>query len=171
MNIQVPQFGKFDKMKKVLLVSFLLSLMLFKVQRANAQNELMEVTFQEADSLLKIENKPIVVFLYTDWCKYCHSMKASVFSDSTVIDYLNENFYVVWFNGESNQDVSFAGKTFQFKPNGNGSGVHELAVQLGTIDGQLNYPTLSVLNEKYEIVFQYGGVLYKDELMAVLESL
>jgi thioredoxin-related protein len=158
-------------MKKVLLFSFLLFLTLFNRQQANAQNELLEVTFEEADSLLQIENKPVLVFLYTDWCKYCHSMKATVFNDSTVIKYLNGNFYLVWFNAESNEPVSFAGKTFYYQPNGSETGVHDLAAQLGTIDGKLNYPTLSVLNEKYEILFQNGGVLYKEELMAVLESI
>jgi len=168
---QIPFEDKIDKMKRVFLVCFLLSLFFFKVTEARAQNKLVEVTFQQVDSLLEIEQKPVVVFLYTDWCKYCHSMKATVFTDSTVIDYLNENFYFVWFDAESEEDVTFAGNTFHFKPNGNKNGVHELAAQLGTIDGKLSYPTLSALNGQYELVFQYGGVLFKEELMAVLRSL
>lgn len=158
-------------MKKVFLLSFLLSLFFFKRNHAYAQNKLVEVTFEQVDSLIEIEQKPVIIFLYTDWCKYCHSMKETAFTDSTVIDYLNENFYFVRFNAESEKDITFAGNTFHFKPNGNENGVHELAIQLGTIDGKLSYPALSALNEQYELVFQYGGVLYKEELIAVLKAL
>jgi len=48
--------------------------------------------------------------------------------------------------------------------------VHELAKQLGTINGKLNYPALVVLNAKNEIVFQYDGYLNAEELEAILKE-
>jgi thioredoxin-related protein len=132
------------------------------------QDELNLFSFEQVDSLIQVDYKPIVVFLHTDWCKYCHSMKETVFKDPEVINFLNENYYMVSFDAESEDDVSFAGNTFHYIPNGAKNGVHELATQL---DGSLNFPSLCILNGNYELVFQYGGALYKEELMTVIKSL
>ena len=74
-------------------------------------------------------------------------------------------------DAEGEEDITYRGHTFRFRPTGRNTGVHELAEQLGTIDGQLNYPTLVALNTSNEIVFQYGGLMDAKELLAVLEAL
>lgn len=116
-------------------------------------------TFEEVDSLQSVAARPIVVFIQADWCKYCKIMENTTLQDPTIIKVLQEKFYFISFDGEEERDILFREHTFRFKPRGQGTGVHELAEQLGTIDGQLSYPTICILNEKEEIVFQYTGFL------------
>lgn len=134
-------------------------------------SQLKTVDFNSLDSLTAKENRTVVVFIHTDWCKICHQMLHTSFKDDQVIKSLNEQFYFVKFNAETREDITYKGHTFKYKPTGNKTGVHELAEQLGTIDGKLNYPTLSVINAKNEILFQYGGLMDAKEILAVLKKL
>jgi hypothetical protein len=73
-------------------------------------------------------------------------------------------FYFIDFNAEKKANGSFQQTTFQFKPTGNNSGTHELAIALGTINKQLHFPVLCVLNSENEIIFQHIGLLKTKEL-------
>ena len=111
-----------------------------------SHGQLKHVRFESLDSLQRQAPRTIVVFLHTDWCKYCHTMKNTTFKDQKVELLLNDHFYFVSFDGESEEDVEFLGRTFKYKSTGKNTGVHELAEQLGTKNGTLNYPTLTFLN-------------------------
>ena len=137
----------------------------------DAKAQLVSHDFESLDSLLSVEERKVVVFIETDWCKFCQQMKNTTFQNEEVVTSLNSNFYFVRLNGESKDDITFSGHTFKYKPNGATTGVHELAEELGTIEGKLNFPTLSVLNAQNEIVFQHGGLLETDALLAVLREL
>ncbi|MEJ6982454.1 thioredoxin family protein [Pedobacter sp. P351] len=117
------------------------------------------VEFEQLGKLQVIEKKPVLVFIQTDWCKYCNQMKQSLKKDQLSTEILNQKFYVVYFNAEERRTISFAGREFRFKPTGATTGVHELAEALGTIDGSLSYPTLCFLNENNEILYQYGAYM------------
>jgi len=98
-------------------------------------------------------------------------MERTTFTDESVISKLNDRFYFVSFDAESRQKITFNGHEFRFKPSGNHTGVHELAVALGTIDKQIAYPILCILNDKYEILFQHSGFLTAKDFNAVLQKL
>tara|TARA_B100001059_G_scaffold94113_1_gene93374 strand:- start:1302 stop:1772 length:471 start_codon:yes stop_codon:yes gene_type:complete len=141
----------------------------FSFNKGHAQ--LNTVSFAELDTLQKGEQRNVVVFIHTDWCKYCLQMKGTTFRNDSVVNVLNKLFYVVDLNAESKKDITYGGHEFKFKPTGSNTGIHELAEQLGLINGKLDFPTVSVLNAKNEIVFQNGGLLQTDELLAVLMAL
>ena len=126
--------------------------------------------FTQIDSLQKLDNKNVLVFIYTDWCRYCNIMKNTTFKNENVIKLLNDKFWFVSLNAEEKQGIDFNKNLFKYKPTGNKTGVHELAEQLGTFDGKLSYPALCMLNSGYEIVFQYGGFLSVAELLKVLKA-
>lgn len=84
---------------------------------------------------------------------------------------LNESFVFVELDGEGKADIEYHGRTFKYKPAGANTGTHELATALGAIDGKLNYPTLTILNTRNEIVFQHGGLMDAKEMLAVLTEL
>lgn len=132
--------------------------------------QLNMVQFKQIDSLKTIEKRPVIVFIHTDWCKYCQVMKAKTFKNQQVVLLLNSKFYFVDFNAEEKRKIKFNNAIFNFKPNGNSSGVHELALQLGTINGQINYPTLCILNDKYEIIFQFNSFMNAKDLLEILEK-
>ncbi|HCY98200.1 MAG TPA: thioredoxin family protein, partial [Polaribacter sp.] len=88
----------------------------------------------EAEKLQQEKAKPILIFIYTDWCKICHGMKRTTFKNKKVISLLNEKFYFIQLNGEEKKAISFLGKTFRYKPTGTTTGSHQLANELGAIN-------------------------------------
>jgi thioredoxin-related protein len=146
-----------------------LCISLASVQLAVAQME--GVTFEQADSLQQLDARPIVVFIGTDWCRYCKKMTHTTFQAAAVVDLLSQHYYFVAFNAEDKNSIRFGGHDFHFKPTGTNTGIHELAEALATIDGQVSYPTVCMLNKQYEIIFQYAGFIGEQEFTRVLEEL
>ncbi|KRB54897.1 thioredoxin family protein [Flavobacterium sp. Root186] len=133
--------------------------------------QLKSRTFEEVDSLQQIEKRKIIVFIHTNWCQFCQRMKTTTFKNQETIEKLNTNFYFIDFNTEEKRDITFNNQIFKYKPLGNNVGVHELALQLGTISNQIIYPVLCVLNEKNEIILQYSNYLSPKDFNLLLEKL
>lgn len=140
----------------VLALGFYCALPQAKAQQTDAQG-IKWYTFEEAVELSKNQPRKIVIDLYTHWCGWCKRMDKNTFSDSTVAAYVNANFYPVKFNAEQREVVQFNGYSFKFMEQGSG-GVHELAYSL--LEGQMGYPTLVYLNEKFERILISPG--YKE---------
>ena len=135
---------------------------------ANAQLKVW--SFSDVDSLYAVEKKPVFYFITAPWCTYCHAMKKSTFTDERVTKMLENNFYFVELDGEKDQEIVFRGHAFNFRPTGNGTGLHELARLLGEIDGEVELPTVGVLNTDYEIVFQQAAFMDKKVMRRVLKA-
>lgn len=133
--------------------------------------QLKTYTFQETEQLMIDSPKPIVIFIHTSWCKYCSLMENSTFKNPSVINELNENFYFISFDAESKKEITFNNHTFQFKPTGTNTGIHELATALATIDKQVVYPTLTVLDTNNTILFQQHSYITAKALLRILERL
>lgn len=129
------------------------------------------VSFEQIDSLQNIEKRKVIVFIHTDWCQFCHAMKNTTFKNESIIKELNSTFYFIDFNAEEKRTILFNKATFKFKSTGNTSGIHELAIPLGTINKQLNYPVLCILNSENEIVFQDNSYIKPKEFSLILEKL
>ncbi|MFV5697081.1 thioredoxin family protein [Flavobacterium sp. ZT3R17] len=148
----------------------LLLLLLFSVIPSGFA-QLNVVSFEQIDSLQNIEKRKVVVFIHTDWCQFCHAMKNTTFKNESIIKELNNTFYFIDFNAEEKRTIIFNNASFKFKSTGNTSGIHELAMQLGTINKQLNYPAICVLNSKNEIIFQDNNYIKPKEFQLILEKL
>ncbi|WP_281866962.1 thioredoxin family protein [Flavobacterium sp. GSB-24] len=133
--------------------------------------QLKSRTFEEVDSLQQIQKRKIIVFIHTDWCQFCQRMKATTFKNQEIIQKLNSDFYFIDLNAAEKRDITFNNHTFKYKPSGNNVGVHELALQLGTMNNQIVYPVLCVLNEKNEIIAQYNNYLSPKDFKILLEKL
>ena len=129
------------------------------------------LTFQQVDSLQRIEERPVVVFIHTDWCRYCQAMKQTTFQDEAVKIWLDSAFYFVSLDAEAQQDIRVQGQTFRYRPTGHGTGQHELAQALGTVEGKLTFPTLCFLNADYEIVYQQAGFVKASQLTKMLKMI
>jgi thioredoxin-related protein len=133
--------------------------------------QLKTYSFEQIDSLQRNQNRKIIVFIHTDWCKYCQAMKNTTFKNKEVIKTLNENFYFITLNAEEKRTISFNSRKFIFKTNGDTKGIHELADELATINNQTTYPAICVLNAQNEIVFQESNYLPAKEFLMVLNQL
>ena len=153
-------------MKKLVLIAFVLML---GIQPGKAQ-DIQELSFPELEVRNADEPRYTLVFLYTDWCRFCAAMKQTTFKDQEVIDLLNEKLYYVPFNGESKEEVVFLGRSFKYTATGSKTGIHQLAEQLGRMDGQVAYPTTVILDSDYQIVFQHNAFLSAQELVQILKA-
>lgn len=138
---------------------------------ATGFGQLKSYSFEEIDSLQQIQKRKIIVFIHTDWCQFCQRMKTTTFRNKEIIEKLNSDFYFVDFNAEEKREITFNNQVFKYKPSGNNVGVHELALQLGTINNQIVYPVLCVLNEKNEIILQYNNYLNPKSFIILMNQL
>jgi len=131
--------------------------------------QLKMYTFEEVDTLSV--KKPIIVFLHTNWCKYCRAMENTTFKDQTVVEELNKNYYFISFDAESKEPVTYQNAIFNYKSTGKKTGIHQLAEALGKYKHRVVYPTTVVLNTKNEIVFQRPSMLRAKGFIKLLNEL
>lgn len=133
--------------------------------------QLLSYQFEQIDSLQNKQKRNVVIFVHSQWCKYCFAMKNTTFMNNDVIDVLNNAFYFIDLNAEEKRSISYRGQIFEYKPTGVSTGLNELAVQLGSPNKKLNYPAIVVLNSLDEIIFHHDAFLNADELLKILERL
>ena len=133
--------------------------------------QLKTYTFEEAEKLSKENPKPYVIFIHTSWCNYCKMMENSTFKNSEIISILNTGFYFIPLDAESKNDIHFNNHTFQFIPKGQNTGIHELATALATINSQVVYPTVTLLQTDFSIIYQKHSYLNNKELLVVLRGI
>ena len=121
-----------------------------------AAQEVNWLTWDEAYALSQTDENPKKVFVdvYTDWCGWCKKMDKDTFQNPEVAAYMNANFYMVKFDAEGKEDITYDGKTFKFVPSGR-RGYHELAAAL--MQGKLSYPTVVFLDENFAMLSPVPG--------------
>jgi thioredoxin-related protein len=106
------------------------------------------MTIEEAMAASAKEPRKIMIDVYTKWCGPCKMMSQNTFTDSSVVDYMNKNYYCVKFDAESADSVVFQGKTYKnpgYDPTKTGrNAVHEFSRYLQVSA----YPTLIFMDEK-----------------------
>ena len=133
--------------------------------------QVRSINFHELKSLQQKEQRLVMVLVGTEWCKYCNAMKNSILRDKNLKVPLTTSFYPVFLNAEDKNPIVFADRVFKYKPTGVNTGVHQLAEELATIQGQVSYPSLVFLNYKNEIVYQNAGFLDPAKLKTLLNTL
>lgn len=124
-------------------------------------------TWQEAVELNKKQPKKLLVDVYTSWCGWCKVMDKETFTDPKVAEYLNKNYYCVKLDAEMKETIEFNGHKFEHVANAGRGGVHTLAYSL--LDGQMSYPTIVYLTEKFERVVISPGYKKPNQLLPELK--
>lgn len=156
-------------MLKQTLIICLLSVVI--LQPLSSVGQIKTYSFNEIDSLQKIEKRTVVVFIHTNWCKFCSAMFSTTFKQEDVIKKMNSDFYFVELDAEEKKTITLNNYPFKHKQTGTHTGIHELAEQLATIGKTISYPTLCFLNEKYEIIYQQQDFVNAKQLLAILNLL
>jgi len=68
------------------------------------------MAFDSALQRSKLENKPILLFLYATWCSHCNKMKKEVFTDAGVSGFITKNFIAVWVDAEKGEGIKLKKK-------------------------------------------------------------
>jgi thioredoxin-related protein len=156
--------------KKLLFLFIFFGCSTIYTQERKGKEVLNIFTFEEVEELHQQTPKPILIFLYTDWCKICFGMKKTTFKDQEVIKLLNNNFYFIKLNAEEKKEITFLGKMFTYKPTGANTGMHELAAELVTIKKTIRYPTTIILNTVFEIDAQLTGLYNTRKMIDIMTA-
>jgi thioredoxin-related protein len=101
-----------------------------------AKEKIKWISLAEAEKIFKVENKTVLIDLYTDWCSWCKVMDKKTYSDPDVVRYINEHFLPVKLDAESKEKISWLGKEYHYQPS---SRMNAFAVYLTR--GNLSFPT------------------------------
>jgi thioredoxin-related protein len=123
------------------------------------------LTIEQAYALHQTQPRKILIDVYTDWCGWCKVMDRETYTDSRVIEYINEHYYPVKFNAEQREDVVLGGQKFVFMPQGNG-GVHQFAASI--LNNNLRYPSTVFLDDTFNIIQPLPGYLKAKEFHEII---
>jgi len=150
-------------MIRLLSIAFLFT---FLTNAVIAQNPVKWYSFEEAIELQKVEQRKIVIDVYTRWCGWCKRMDKSTFQKEHIANYLNEKYYPVKLDAEQKEVINFAGQKFNFVDQGKGKSYHEFA--LAVTKGQLSYPTLVFIDESMNIIQSIPGFRTAQEFETIM---
>lgn len=149
----------------VLLISLLPSLDC-NAQESKSVNWL---TFEQLEDSLATKPKKVFIDFYTDWCTYCKKMDKVVFTKPAVMDLLNEQYYAVRFDAETNEKVNFGGQVFQNEQIGKSRRpIHQMAQLLALRNNQFAPPVLVVLDKDFRVTARYFQYLDSKKLIKAL---
>lgn len=153
-------------MKKII---FVLLVFFWMIPSGFAQ--LKMYSFEEVEKLAIENPKPTFVFIHTSWCKYCKLMENTTFKNPEIIKLLNEIFYFVSLDAEIKKPITYNSHTFKYKPKGQNTGVHELAEALGSIEGVVSYPSITILNINQTIIYQQSSYIDSKTIQILLKEI
>jgi thioredoxin-related protein len=152
-------------MKKAIFLIIILSAGLIKFSFAQ-ETKVKWYTIEEALELNKTQERKIFIDVYTDWCGWCKKMEATTFTHPAIAKILNEDYYAVRFDAETNDTINFAGQKFINEGNRSRS-PHQLAVAL--LQGKMSYPSVAYLNENNQLLTAVPGFYSADRLEPLLK--
>ncbi|MGJ1262485.1 thioredoxin family protein [Sphingobacterium spiritivorum] len=133
----------------------------------SVEAQLKPVPVRDITDSVKINGKPVVVLISTADCGYCR-MQQKQLQNSPDIQQLMAAYYYATLDAETKENILFNNQLYRYKSQEH---VHELAEYLGRDEkGRLSYPCWIVLNNKYDIIFRYQGLLAPSELKKILEK-
>lgn len=146
----------------LLLIVLISSSFLPKEEEASIQ----WMTVEEAFKATQSKPKKIFIDVYTDWCGWCKKMDKNTFENAEIINYMNEHFYAVKLDAEQKENITLGEQIFKFVPNGK-RGYNELAPAL--MQGKMTFPTVVVLNEKFQMLQPIPGYRAPKDMKIILE--
>jgi thioredoxin-related protein len=114
------------------------------------------ITYEQAQKLTAKKPRKIFIDVYTDWCGWCKKMDANTLSNVQIGNYLNEKYYAVKLNAESDAKTVYKGKEMTER---------ELASKIFKATG---FPTTVYLDEKENLLQPISSYLEVDVLDKIL---
>ncbi len=151
---------------KAVLKYLLLTCLMAHFASVAAQTEIRWVEFPEAIEQARLENKKIMVDIYTQWCGWCRVMDQKTFHHDEVVNYVNDRYIAVKFDAEYTEDIEFNGKTYSYVRRGK-KGYHELAAEL--MRGRLSYPTIVFIDENLNVIQPIPGYQNPYDFQMILQ--
>ncbi len=155
-------------------ISFLLISLLYFATTTNMHGQQKDqinwISFTQLNDSLKVHPKKVFVNFYADWCVYCKEMDRTTFQNKEVIKRLNENYYAVKMNIETEEKIIFGGQTFVNNRIKKVNPVHEIAMLLASRKNKsFSLPAYILFNENFEAQARYFQYLDVPVLLKIIE--
>ena len=137
-------------------------------------NNINWLNLNEAERLSEKSNKNMLLFFYRENCDFCEKMKNQTFTDSTVINLINENFFPVMLNGKSKTRITYNKKEFKNdKPKPEDQPYfHNLFKELVDMkEGNYYWPTIVIVNGEHKKIIQGSGFWPKEQTLRNLKQI
>lgn len=128
-----------------------------RMQPEKIENEPNWISLNEALEKASDEKKLIFIDVYEDNCQWCQKLKREVYPDPAIRFILDNNFYTVKINGNSDDRVHYKGKFIT-------------QVEFSAMMGVTAYPFLVVMDPEGEIVDHHLGYTDVEGLSLFLKS-
>jgi thioredoxin-related protein len=102
-------------------------------------------SFSELEKLQKKKPKKVIINIWASFCNTCKVISKTTFVDTSIVAYLNKNFYLVNFNAESSDTIVYK-NTKYYKQLVNNYPLHNLALKL--TNNKFSLPALCLLDEQ-----------------------
>lgn len=115
------------------------------------------VSIDVAQELVKDNPRKVFIDIYADWCGWCKVMDRKTFSNDKVSNYINDNYYAVRIDAESQNKVTFKGKEF----------TEQDLVKSFKVQG---LPTIVFIDENFQKVKPVAGYQNASQFLKSLEK-
>ena len=121
------------------------------------------------ESLPENVDKPILIYIKTDWCSICKIQKYQMEKDLELRNLIDEKVYFITFNPEKHKEsITFFGENYNYISNGN-SGIHELAMEFSSNKKPI-YPTWVLIDSQAKVLFYQQGLINNEILKLIINT-
>ena len=148
----------------------------FVFSQGQITNAINWISLEQAKKYSKKYDKNILVFFFKKDCAYCEEMKRETFSDQTVINLINQNFFAVKFDSRTKDTILYNGiKYSNQQPISHGSTFrhdfyHEVARFNRNGEDLTTTPTIVLFNSKFEKINVLPGKHAKPLLLRRIKT-
>lgn len=152
-------------------IAFLLPLLFLLVVDEPAYGQHNNLAFKNLEADINETPKPILLYIYTNWCVYCKMQQEQMKKDTALQGLLKNKFYHISFDAESKETIIFTRQTYQYKPNGLENGVHELTLLGWDRRQAIAYPLWLLFDKNYKLIYRNSGSITINQLKKMLDRL
>jgi thioredoxin-related protein len=131
---------------RIVLIGLIVVFLASCSSRTEGDKDFEYYTMAKAQKLAESNDKKIIVDVYTDWCTFCKKLENEVYPDDRIGQVVNEYFYVVRVNAESEEELVYNGRKIKMR---------EFAELLGVS----TYPSTVFIDKKGTTIGQQSGFM------------
>ena len=149
--------------KSIFILTITIFILGFIQNKPIGKEKINWLSINEVQEKLRLNPKPVLVDLYTDWCYWCKVMDKRTYQNEKVIAYINEHFYAVKLNAETKDTISWNKQLYTYQPQYK---VNQFA--LFATDRKLGFPS-TIIFTKTDTPVSIPGYLRTGDIESILK--